>query len=217
MPKHPPVTHDILDSSTEILWAELLGLPSEHPLVRYLTSLGTYPHGCQSMASFLKNGLQMPATRDKKTHSARERARLIVELILRHQSHGPDLKITTPEDVADYASTMRFLKQEYLKVLILNTRNAVIHVETVSIGTVNTSLAHPREIIRPVIHYGGAGFILVHNHPAGNPEPSPEDHRVTRRMVEVARLVDIPFLDHVIIGRCGTYSFRRDSDLWEKP
>ena len=208
------VTRDITHSSTETLWAKLLGLRPDHPMVRYLVSLATYPHGCQSIASFLKHADPMPAVHGKKRASARERARLIVELILRHQTHGPGIKINTPEDVADYVSSMRYLEQECLKVIVLNTRNTIIHTETVSMGTVNTSLAHPREIIRPVIRYGGAGFILVHNHPAGEPDPSPEDHRVTRRMVEVARLVEIPFLDHVIIGQCGIYSFRRESKLW---
>ena len=83
----------------------------------------------------------------------------------------------------------------------------------ISTGTVNESSAHPREILRPVITRGAFGFILIHNHPSGDPSPSRADEMITRRMLEAARLMQVEFLDHIIIGKPSPgrrpyYSFR---------
>lgn len=100
-----------------------------------------------------------------------------------------------------FAPQMSHLAQEQVVVAVLDTRLRHIGTTVVSVGTVSESSAHPREIIRPVITRGAHGFVLIHNHPSGNPNPSSADERVTRRLIEAAALMQVAFLDHVIIGR----------------
>jgi len=92
------------------------------------------------------------------------------------------------------------LKQEHLKVLPLTTKNDVIKVETVFIGTLNNSIVHPREIFKTAIRASAAGIIIAHNHPSGDATPSSDDISVTKQIGQVAEVVQIPLLDHVIIG-----------------
>jgi DNA repair protein RadC len=97
--------------------------------------------------------------------------------------------------------------KEHFWVIIVDTRNKVRFVELVSLGTMNSSLVHPREIFRRAIKRGASSIILGHNHPSGNPEPSEEDLRITRRIVEAGKIIGIEVLDHVVIGTNG-YSFK---------
>lgn len=106
-----------------------------------------------------------------------------------------------PSLIADYfMEEMRHKEQECLKVLILNTKNVLLRDVDISKGTVNGSLATPREIMIEVLRHRGAGMILIHNHPSGDPTPSPDDCMFTRRMEESGKLIGIPLLDHIIIG-----------------
>jgi len=98
-------------------------------------------------------------------------------------------------------------EKEHLVVIILDTKYKIKNFNLVSIGTVNESLAHPREIMRPVIAQAGAAFILMHNHPSGDPTPSQADRILTRKIQECAQLFMINFLDHVIMGE-KHFSFR---------
>ena len=88
--------------------------------------------------------------------------------------------------------------REHFLVVLLDARNGVVGIETVSVGSLTASIVHPREVFRPAIVGGAAGIVLGHNHPSGDPEPSPEDIAVTRRIREVAELVGIELHDHVI-------------------
>ena len=97
--------------------------------------------------------------------------------------------------------------KEHFWVIIVDTRNKVRFVELVSLGTMNSSLVHPREIFRRAIKRGASSIILGHNHPSGNPEPSEEDLRITKRIVEAGKIIGIEVLDHVVIGAAG-YSFK---------
>jgi proteasome lid subunit RPN8/RPN11 len=110
------------------------------------------------------------------------------------------LTIDSPEAIADLCSEMRFLDRESLRVVLLNTKQHLIKVCTVSQGSVNESLAHPREIFKPVITHSAYSFMMVHNHPSGEPSPSEADMRLTRRILEASRILQIQLLDHVIIG-----------------
>ena len=92
-------------------------------------------------------------------------------------------------------------------VLHLDTKNRVIKEEVVSIGTLNSSLIHPRELFRSAIRESANALILVHNHPSGDPSPSKEDERITERLFEAGELLNIKVLDHVIAGAEGYYSF----------
>jgi len=108
----------------------------------------------------------------------------------------------TPEKIhAFMGPLLQNLPRESLRVVLLDTRHRLIHQEEVSLGTINESLAHPREILRPAISHAAYAFVLVHNHPSGDPTPSEADRALTRRMREAADLMQIHLLDHVIIGR----------------
>ncbi len=108
---------------------------------------------------------------------------------------------------------LRLLDRESLRVVLLDTRYRLIAVHEVSRGTVNESLAHPREIFKPAIAHSAFAFVLAHNHPSGDPSPSDADLRLTRKIAEGARLLQIGLLDHVICGapsagKPGYFSFR---------
>jgi DNA repair protein RadC len=95
---------------------------------------------------------------------------------------------------------MQALDREHFKILLLNTKNQVIQIYTVSVGSLNASIVHPRECFRPAIAAQANAIILVHNHPSGDVEPSNEDKNLTRRLVSAGEIVGIKVLDHVIIA-----------------
>uniref|UniRef100_UPI000E341953 RadC family protein n=2 Tax=Aeribacillus TaxID=1055323 RepID=UPI000E341953 len=84
--------------------------------------------------------------------------------------------------------------------LYLNTKNQVLHKQTIFIGSLNTSIVHPREVFKEALKCSAASFICIHNHPSGDPSPSKEDIEVTRRLSECGKLIGIELLDHIIIG-----------------
>jgi DNA repair protein RadC len=114
------------------------------------------------------------------------------------KSRVPTIK--TPEEVFKYLSDMQKLTKEQFRGLYLNTRNRLIHDEVISMGSLNLSVVHPREVFRPAVEYGAAAVILAHNHPSGDPEPSTEDIKITKQLVEAGKLMEIEVLDHLIIG-----------------
>ncbi len=123
-------------------------------------------------------------------------------------------KVESPEDVyALMAPQMQALHKESLRVLLLDTRHHLLHIDEISLGSINESIAHPREIFRPALVHAAYGMILVHNHPSGDPSPSEADLRLTRRLSEASQLLQIPLLDHIIIGSAAPghpayYSFK---------
>jgi DNA repair protein RadC len=109
--------------------------------------------------------------------------------------------IRSPEDAAAYLMTdMTALNQEHFVVLFLNVKNEVLHKQTIFIGSLNSSIVHPRDIFREAVKRSAASIVVSHNHPSGNPTPSPEDIEVTRRLTEAGSIIGIEVLDHVIIG-----------------
>src|SRR5439155_19787513 len=110
-------------------------------------------------------------------------------------------KIDSPELVNELLGPeMRRLHKESLRVILLDTRYHLIRVEEVSIGSVNESIAHPRDIFRPAMIASAYAVIVAHNHPSGDSSPSQTDHSLTRRLAEAAELLQIKLLDHIIIG-----------------
>lgn len=114
---------------------------------------------------------------------------------------APRERITSPSDVYRVCSDMQALAQETFHVLALNAKNNLINRVLVSMGLVDASLVHPREVFRQAVAENASGIILAHNHPSGDPTPSAEDIRITRQLVEAGKIIDIKILDHIIIGR----------------
>lgn len=125
--------------------------------------------------------------------------------------------LRSPEEVFEYAKDMARLKKEHLRGLYLDTRNKLVRDEVIAIGTLNASLAHPREIFHPAIESHAAAIILVHNHPSGDPLPSRDDIELTRQVHEASKIVDIDVLDHVIIGSQDYYSLKERTEIWHTP
>ncbi|WP_245243548.1 RadC family protein, partial [Mesobacillus selenatarsenatis] len=126
-----------------------------------------------------------------------------VEIGRRIANHTLDERyvIRSPEDGAKYLmNDMRFLTQEHFVCLYLNTKNQVIHRQTIFIGSLNASIVHPREVFKEAVRRSAASVICVHNHPSGDPTPSREDIEVTKRLAESGKIVGIELLDHLIIG-----------------
>jgi len=111
-------------------------------------------------------------------------------------------QITSPTDAANLLMPeMAPLEQEHLRVLLLDTKNRVIDSPTVYIGNVNASIIRPAEVYRPAIKGNATALIVAHNHPSGDPTPSPEDVQVTRTLVEAGQMLGIELLDHLVIGQ----------------
>ena len=111
-------------------------------------------------------------------------------------------QIGSPTDAANLVlAEMGLLEQEQLRLMLLDTKNRVLEMPTVYVGNLNTSLIRVGELFRYALRANCAGMIVVHNHPSGDPTPSPEDVRVTERIVEAGELMDIEVMDHLIIGR----------------
>jgi DNA repair protein RadC len=110
-------------------------------------------------------------------------------------------RMDAPELIFDLLGTeMRFLSRESLRVVLLDTKFHLLRVEEISLGSLNESIAHPREIFRPALIHAAFALVVVHNHPSGDPAPSQADHSLTRRLAEAAQLLQIRLLDHIIIG-----------------
>ncbi len=119
------------------------------------------------------------------------------------------MQVRSPADVANLLMTeMMVLEREELRVVLLDTKNYILKVETVYRGNVNTAVIRVAELLQPAIRYNAPSMIMVHNHPSGDPSPSPEDLRCTELVQEAAKLMDIALLDHLIIGRSRFVSLK---------
>jgi DNA repair protein RadC len=135
-------------------------------------------------------------------------ARIVAALELGRRAAAEEVSGTAqvrgPGDVfARMGPRLRDAPQEEFHALLLNSRHRVLREVLVTRGILDSALIHPREVFRPAVSEGAAGVILVHNHPSGDPTPSAEDRAVTRQLAEAGRVVGIPVLDHVILGRGG--------------
>jgi DNA repair protein RadC len=109
--------------------------------------------------------------------------------------------VSSPADAANLLmSEMMFLEQEHLRLVLLDTRNRVLETPTIYVGSLNTSVVRVGELFRAALKANAAAMIVAHNHPSGDPAPSPEDIRVTRQLVDAGKLMDIEVLDHIVIG-----------------
>lgn len=111
--------------------------------------------------------------------------------------------ITSPQDVWNYVWDMTSFHKEHLRGLYLNTKRRIIHDEIISIGTLDQSIAHPRDIYRPALIHVASAMILVHNHPSGDLTPSEADIQITNQVKQAGEILSIPCLDHIIVSRAG--------------
>ena len=109
--------------------------------------------------------------------------------------------ITTPQAISDACEDMRMLAQDAFVVFTLDSKNMMISRHLISLGLLDTSLVHPREVFRPALLDGARTIIVAHNHPSGDPTPSGEDIKITQQLVEAGKILRVQILDHVIIGR----------------
>lgn len=110
-------------------------------------------------------------------------------------------QLSSPDAVADFLMPqMRYLDREVFKCLYLNQKNCLLFTETISIGSLTSSIVHPREVFKPAVKRSAACIILSHNHPSGDPAPSREDIEVTNRLIEAGRVLGISIIDHIVIG-----------------
>ena len=127
----------------------------------------------------------------------------VKELALR-LAKKPNTKIDVihgPEDAARFAMPKyRGEPKEHFAILLLNTKNHILGLRDISIGSLTASIVHPREVFKEAAVHSAAAIILMHNHPSGDPSPSREDIAVTQRLVKAGKIMDIPVLDHIIIG-----------------
>lgn len=135
-----------------------------------------------------------------------------------YQSRPPEKTVIDDPNVAAAALSHELMwqSQERFAVLILDVKHRLIATQVITIGTATETLAHPREIFREVIRQGGTRLIVAHNHPSGNTEPSAEDINLTRQLLEGARFLGIPLLDHLILGNGNYLSLRQTTSLWDE-
>lgn len=125
-----------------------------------------------------------------------------VELSRRFATAQAKIEVVhAPEDAAHYAMPrFKFEQKEHFAVMLLNTKNHILGLKDVSVGSLSASIVHPREVFQTALRYAAAAIILFHNHPSGDPSPSREDIHVTQRLVKSGTIMDIPVLDHIILG-----------------
>lgn len=111
--------------------------------------------------------------------------------------------LNSPDKVYEYARDMAFLKKEVVRGIYLDTRGKVVHDEVLFIGSLTEATIHPREILKPAIVHSAYSFILLHNHPSGDPTPSKKDIEITKKIKKAARIMGIELLDHIIITSSG--------------
>jgi len=140
----------------------------------------------------------------------------IFEIIKRYKIRKNESKIINSS--YDVYNLLKFelehLEKEHFLVIYLDTKNRVILTETISIGTLNATIIHPREVFRNAISYNSNSIIIAHNHPSGDCEPSIEDEKITKNLVKCSDILGIQILDHIIVGKENYFSFK-DSDLLE--
>ena len=121
------------------------------------------------------------------------------------------VQIKSPMDAAAFLSQEMFgFEREHFEILLLNTKNVVFKTELISVGTVNASLVHPREVFNPAIRQRATSIILAHNHPSGDTTPSSNDIELTERLVQAGKLLGIEVLDHIVVSDCAEdyFSFK---------
>jgi DNA repair protein RadC len=139
------------------------------------------------------------------------RAQALMEIGRRSQNagKGPLTTIDSPDDAMEVLDWLRDEKREFFVAILLDSKNQIMRTANIHIGTLTMSVVGAREVFREAIRDGASSLIVAHNHPSGDPTPSPEDIEITRRLVAIGDMLDIPVRDHVIIGERRAVSLRQ--------
>src|SRR3989344_1935718 len=124
-----------------------------------------------------------------------------------------EIIIYSPKEIASELKNIKNIKKEYFYLFCLDSRNKVIKKELVSVGTLNSSLVHPREVFEPAIRNLSAQLVIAHNHPSGDINPSEEDLNITAKLVKAGELLGINILDHIVIAKDNYFSFKENNLL----
>ncbi len=197
--------------------AELLSILTGLPEVQTAQLLG----GVGDLDANTKTGLQQITHEELQYRwkfSAAKTAVLLAALELGRRVFLPSLNrgaiMDRPENVAAAFPELHIATVEHFGVLLLDVKNRMIAKRITTVGTIDETIAHPREVFRDAIKVGAAGIIVVHNHPSGQTSPSSEDLRLTEQLLSCSRTLQIPVHDHVAIGHGEFTSLRRTTSLW---
>jgi DNA repair protein RadC len=135
------------------------------------------------------------------------------ELGRRLLKHKQSQIVMAPVDIWEALKDIRASKKEHLFAFYLDTLNQEIKRDLISLGTLNESLVHPREVFEPAVQNLCSGIIIAHNHPSGSLEPSEQDKKVTKRLAEAGEILGIKLIDHIIVTGDGYYSFQEENLL----
>lgn len=155
-----------------------------------------------------KRQLSLPLKAFERLQASIELGRRIQELKSRYRR---TMRIASSEDAMKYCQNrftrlIQDARREEFHIVTLTTKNSVIDTHQISVGTLDSSLVHPREVFRPAIRDAASAILLAHNHPSGDPTPSKEDFAVTKRLIEVGEVIGIEVLDHIVMGKDGCVS-----------
>jgi len=135
-------------------------------------------------------------------------------MMVREEGNPVPLTIRTPADASKYADQLRDCDREVFAVILLTTKNGAIGLHECSVGTIDSSLVSPANVFKAVLLSNAGACVIIHTHPSGDPTPSAEDIRITRQLVDAAKLMDIKILDHVVLGgNVDSFTSMRESGL----
>lgn len=195
---------------------------SDLDLLALVLGPGSGPAARRAARSVLDCGWPPVAPRDQQApwwaavrpaQAVRLAAALELARRIGEEACAPDPALRTPQDVYEITADLRRCRRERFQGLYLNTRQRLLARETISVGSLNASIVHPREVFAPALGHRAASVVVVHNHPSGETDPSEDDLAITRRLEEAGRILGVHLLDHVIVGRNGFTSLKEAGHL----
>ena len=182
----------VLDLATRMLHEA--AKPGEDPLTALIQAPLSFLKGFKGVGPI--KALQLQAVAELSRRLSSRQARI-------------HLSVNDPAGFAAvYMEEMRHLKQEVIKAVYLNVKNEILTDRDITRGTINRSVVTPREVFSPALEKGGARIVLIHNHPSGDPAPSESDIKLTKKLAACGQMLELPLLDHIVIGDQTYYSMR---------
>ena len=190
---------NVLEKSNSELLAMLLGIKAENIKAEALSDVVRSPRAIEGVGE----------AREAKLYALGEVARRLMEAqpTKRTTIHGPE------DAAAVLVPRTRYENKEHFMAMFLDSKNHILAIETISTGSLSASIVHPREVFAAALKYPTAAMIVAHNHPSGDPGPSREDIAVTERLVKAGKIMDIPVLDHIILGDARWMSMKERGNM----